>query len=262
MPTDSIPQISLGTAVLIIFLVCAGFVMLRGMTRLIVGSLVLALSAWIGFIVWQKAPQLSSEWFGKSDGLTTIALPVAAFLASWILLRKIAKAVIKPFGDDQKAEEKAPSLIGTGFRLLVALVMTATLCLIGAAFVHHAGSVAEVKSASKKTGRQPAPPKFSQQLKSSVDGVLPKSWLKALDPLAEPSRLALAKLIAAQADSPPEPVIDPRTKKPIPRAIIVDDPELQTLAREGKFGTLLRHPLLTKALNDPKIKTLIKDLKL
>ena len=86
--------------------------------------------------------------------------------------------------------------------------------------------------------------------------------MKALDPLAEPSRLALAKLVTVQAESPLEPVIDPRTGKPIPRAIIVEDSELQTLAREGKFGTLLRHPLLTKALNDPKVQALIKDLNL
>jgi len=58
------------------------------------------------------------------------------------------------------------------------------------------------------------------------------------------------------------PVIDPKTGKPIPRAIIVDDPELQGLAREGKFGSLLRHPMLTKALNDPQLKAFLKDLKL
>jgi hypothetical protein len=42
----------------------------------------------------------------------------------------------------------------------------------------------------------------------------------------------------------------------------VDDPELQKLARQGKFGTLLRHPLLTKALEDPKLQALLKDLNL
>ena len=85
---------------------------------------------------------------------------------------------------------------------------------------------------------------------------------KILDPVAEPSRLALAKLITAQADSPLNPVINPQTGKPIPRAIIVNDPELQNLARDGNYGTLLRHPLLTKALADPQVKKILKDLSL
>ena len=39
---------------------------------------------------------------------------------------------------------------------------------------------------------------------------------------------------------------DPATGKPIPRAIVVDDPELTGLARKGRYGDLLRHPVLTK----------------
>jgi hypothetical protein len=264
MSPDSIPQISLGTAVLFIFAVCVGYVMLRGMTRMLVGSLVLALSAWIGFMVWQKAPTFSVEWFGKSIGLITTGFPIAAFLASFVMFRKIAKAVARPFGNQNDDETPSPSVIRSAFRLLLALIPTTLICLIGTTLVHHAGSIAEVKAFSEKNlGIHDATPtKFSQQLKSSVTAALPESWLKTLDPLAEPSRLALAKLVTVQAESPPEPVIAPRTGKPIPRAIIVEDSELQTLAREGKFGTLLRHPLLTKALNDPKVQALIKDLDL
>jgi hypothetical protein len=264
MSPDSIPQISLGTAALIIFLVCAGFVMLRGMTRMMIGSVVLALSAWIGFLVWQKAPATSVEWFGKSVGLITTGLPIAAFLTSFALIRKIAKMAAKPFGDDRNKEDNSPSIIRTAFRLLLALIPTTLICLIGATLIHHTGSIAEVRAFSEKNLgiNDPTPAKFSQQLKSSVAAALPESWLKALDPLAEPSRLALAKLVTAQADFPLEPVIDPRTGKPVPRAIVVEDSELQNLAREGKFGTLLRHPLLTKALNDPKVQALIKDLDL
>jgi hypothetical protein len=264
MSPDSIPQISLGTAVLVIFLVCAGFVALRGMTRMIIGSVVLALSAWLGFLVWQKAPTVSVEWFGKSVGIITTGLPLAVFLISFIVIRKIAKAVVKPFGDKQNDAKKSPSIIRTAFRLLLALIPTTLICLIGATVIHHTGSIAEIQAFSEKNLGidDPTPAKFSQQLKSSVAAALPESWLKALDPLADSERLALAKLVTAQAESPLEPVIDPRTGKPIPRAIIVGDSELQTLARDGKFGTLLRHPLLTKTLNDPKIKTLLKDLNL
>lgn len=259
---DSIPQLSLGTAALIIFAVCAGFVLLRGMTRLLVGTVVLCVSAWIAFMLWQKAPALSLQWTGKSLPWIVNGLPVAGFLISFIGIRKITKAVASPF---RKRDDNQPrSVIGTALRLLLALVPTSLIWLVGATLVHHTGSVAEVRSYSEKAMGLPetAPDAFSQRLKASVEAALPASWLKALDPLAEPSRLNLAKLISAQSDSPLKPVIDPRTGKPIPRAIIVDNPDLQNLAREGKFGTLLRHPLLTKALADPKIKQLLKDLNL
>lgn len=265
MPPESIPQLSLGTAALIIFLVCAAFVMLRGMTRMIVGTVVLALSTWIGFLVWQKAPTLSVEWFGKSIGLITTGFPIAAFLASFLLIRKFAKLAASPFGKKPEEEKKTTSpVIKIAFRLLLALIPTSLIWLVGATLVHHTGSIAEVRAfAEKSLGiENPTPAKYSQSLKSSVDAALPASWLRALDPLAEPARLTLAKIITAHSESPLQPVIDPKTGKPIPRAIIVEDPELQNLAREGKFGTLLRHPLLTKALNDPQIKALLKDLQL
>ena len=100
---------------------------------------------------------------------------------------------------------------------------------------------------------------LSQNLKISVEKSIPPAWLKLIDPLADPSRLALAKIITEQAQPPRAPVIDPLTGKPIPRAIIVNDPELQNLAREGRFATLLRSPLLTKALNDPKVQAFLKN---
>lgn len=259
----AIPQLSLGTAVLIIFVVCAGFVLLRGMTRMIVGTVVLALSAWLGFRAWQLAPALAFDWTGKTLPWLTTALPIAAFLISFILLRKIAKTIARPFGNTS-AEAPPSSLAKIAFRIIFALIPTAIICLIGATFIHHTGSVAEIRAYSDKaTGMQETTPDgFSQHLKKSIEDTLPESWLNLLDPLTQPSRLNLAKLIAAQSEAPLEPAIDPQTGKPIPRAIIVDDPELQNLAREGKFGTLLRHPLLTKALADPKVKKLLKDLNL
>jgi len=260
---DSIPQISLGTAALVIFAVCAGFVLLRGMTLMIVGTVVLALSAWIGFRVWQQAPTLSVEWTGKSIGWITNVLPVVAFLGSFIGIRKIAKAVARPFGKTPE-EEKPRSVIRLAFLLLLALIPTSLIWLVAATLIHHSGSIAEVRAFSEKSIGIPetTPDGFSQRLKASIEAALPESWLKTLDPLADPARLMLAKLITAQADSPLKPIINPQTGKPIPRAIIVDNRDLQTLAREGNFGTLLRHPLLTKALADPKVKKLLKGLNL
>ncbi|MEX1114536.1 MAG: hypothetical protein WEB53_04760 [Akkermansiaceae bacterium] len=263
MSPDSIPQLSLGTAALIIFAACAGFLALRGMTRMIIGTLVLGLSAWIGFQIWQMAPSLSVDWTGKSTAWITTGLPILVFIVSFFLIRKIIKTLVRPFSSSVDAP-KPRSFAATAFRLLLALIPTAILCLIGVTLLHHNGSIAEVRAFSEKPigPGETAPPSFSQRLKSAVETAIPASWLKSLDPLADPSRVNLAKLITAQSDSPLTPVINPQTGQPIPRAIIVNDPELQNLARQGNFGTLLRHPLLTKALEDPTVKKLLQDLSL
>ena len=75
-----------------------------------------------------------------------------------------------------------------------------------------------------------------------------------LDPLSAEPRLKLAKMIAAGNGQALQPVINPETGQPYPRAIIVDNPELNQLAEEGRFSTLLRHPLLSEALKDPLIR--------
>ncbi len=265
MSPDSIPQLSLGSAALVIFLVCAVFVTLRGMTRMIINTVVLAASAWLGFQVWQEAPALSHDWFGKTVGAVTTGLPIATFLIALFLIRKIGKIITSPFGSDADGNPQPGSaIIRLGARLLLTLIPTSLICLVGAAFIHHTGSVAEVRSFSEQTHSQsePAPAKFTERLKAAIEAALPESWIQVLDPMADPSRVALAKAITAKAAAPLEPVIDPRTGKPIPRAIIVDDPELQNLARTGDFGTLLRHPLLTKALADPTLQSFLKDLHL
>ncbi|MEX1048554.1 MAG: hypothetical protein WED15_03435 [Akkermansiaceae bacterium] len=257
MSPDSIPQLSLGTAALAIFALCAGFVLLRGMTRMIIGTLVLGLSAWAGFLVWQLAPGLAVDLTGKSTQWITTGLPAAASVAVFFLLRKMSQLIASPFGAPSPSRPPR-SAFGVAFRLLLAIIPTALIWLIGAAVVHHRGSIDEVRAASEKSENPQET--FSQRVKSALDATFPPAWIEKLDPHAAPSRLALAKLITAQSDTPPAPAIDPGTGRPIPRAIIVDDPELQNLAREGNFGTLLRHPLLTKALEDPKIQALLKDL--
>jgi hypothetical protein len=263
VPYESIPQISLGTAALIIFAVCAGYVMLRGMTRMLVGTLVLCASGWIAFLAWQHAPAWSIAWTGQITAPITLGLPLAGFLAAFFLIRLLAKCLVRPFGKPE-IERSSTSIITRALRLPLALIPAAMLWLVGAVVVHHAGSIAEIQASSEKSpaGDEPAAAGYTRRLKESVQAALPESWLAWLDPLADPSRINLAKLIAARAADPREPVIDPATGRPIPRAIIVDDPELQNLARDGDFATLLRHPHLTKALEDPQLKALLRNLNL
>lgn len=219
--------------------------LLRGIARTLANTACLTLSVWVGFRVWQQAPSLAIDMFGKPSSIVVIGLPFAAFLATFLLLRKVISLFQAPFISIR--EDVTPSTGGQIiFRLIVTLIPAALLCLIAATFVHHAGSVAEI--------RNPDNPGWAGKMKKSLSAAIPVKIMDWLDPMSSKPRVNLAKIIAADAKTPLKPVINPATGRPYPRAIIVDDPALQNLARERRFSTLLRHPLLSKALKDPTIR--------
>ncbi|MCU0795998.1 MAG: hypothetical protein MUF31_08700 [Akkermansiaceae bacterium] len=252
---DSIPQISLGTAALVIFAACAGFVMLRGLTRMLIGTAVLAVSAWIGFEVWQKAPAISFDWFGKSIAPITVGLPLAAFLSTFFLIRKIAKIIASPYG--QKASDETPSgslPIRLGLRLLLALIPTSAIWFFGATFLRHAGSLAEIRNFVESPNLPDHTP-FLAQIKESIDQALPKDWFTTIDPLTADSRLNLVKLIAT-ADDPPPKAVAVLEESQI-RDIILSDPQLRELALQGRYSEILRDPKLDRLLENDNLREVL-----
>lgn len=250
---DTLPEISLGTAALIIFGCCAAYMLIRGLARTLVNASLIAVSAWVGFRLWQQAPLLAIEWFGKPSETIATGLPLVAFLATFIVLRKIIGFFRSPI--PRPAEEVAPRTLGQLlFRLVATLVPAALLCLVAATLVHHISSVAEIRDSAEYGTTSSPTPSLAERLKNSLIVAIPQDLMDKLDPLTAQPRLKLAKMIAASPDRPLEPVINPETGRPYPRAIIVDDPELVGLAKEGRFSTLLRHPLLSEALKDPLVR--------
>lgn len=250
---DTLPEISLGTAALVIFACCAGYMLIRGIARTLVNTAMIVASAWAGFQVWQQAPALAIKWFGKPSELVATGLPLIAFLATFIVLRKLIGFFRAPI--PRPAEEVAPQSSGQlVFRLIVTVIPAALLCLVAATLIHHAGSIAEIRDSADPAGDSPHSPGLAERLKNSIVVAIPQNLMDRLDPLASQQRVKLAKMIAAQRNSPLEPVIDPETGRPYPRAIIVDDPELGDLVKKGRFSTLLRHPMLSEALKDPTLQ--------
>lgn len=260
MSLESIPHLSLGASLLIIFLICVGLVLLRGMAKILVGSLIVAASAWAALITWQLSPTLCYELLGKSDGILVLILPIIAFALSFWLLVKALRFLLLPFEMLQSDQRPKTSII-TG--LLVAVIPTFVLFLIAASLVHHFGTVEEVRSFAKssqsaKSGQLQG---YLHSFKTSLDSILPDSWIRKLDPMTDPDRVKAAKLVTHRSHRVPTPIIDPETGQPYPRAIVVDNPELQKLARQGRFGALIRHPLITKALDDPNVRKILEQLK-
>jgi len=263
MLIENLPQISLGTAAILIFVICAVYVIARGMLRMMVGTGVIAASAWLGYRAWQMAPELSIEWLGDLHAAVLYGLPVVVFLAAFFLLRAILKFVTRPFAERADAHrEDRFSLRRLVFRIPLLLIPTGLIWLLVAVIVHHLGAVQEIRTANEEA---PAEPGTLARLKESVARTLPAAWLERLDPLTSPERIELAKLIAIQEAAPPggpppEPVINPETGQPYPRAIIVEAPELQGLARDRHFGTLLRHPHFDKLMDDPEVRRWLERL--
>lgn len=258
MSLSSIPHLSLGTSILTIFLVCLALVMLRGIARMLTGTFILALSGWVGLVTWHHSPELSYQAFGKPVGAILFGLPIVAFGCTFFTLIKFVRFAVTPFEQFRSDERRRTSVISG---LLVALVPTLTLFILSAGLLHHFSSVEELRAyatGSESTNRIRV---FFLNCKSSLDRIVPASVMHKLDPVTDPARMEIARLVTSRSKTNPPPVIDPETGELYPRAIIVDEPELQNLAREEKYGTLIRHPVLTKALDDPMVQSLLKTVK-
>ena len=249
-------QLNLTTIALTLFVVCAGFVLIRGIIRILLGCVVLGASAWVAWRLWQLSPELVKACVGNHLEWAATVLPIVGFLLTFIILRTIVRFLSSPFR--RSPGERPPLTLGRFFGMIVfALIPTCLIGLIVIILIHHVGAVAEIRTAAGPATPPPASDVI-HSLKASVEKSIPQAWLKLLDPLADPSRVTLARIITEQSQPHRPPEFDPITGKPIPRAIIVNDPELQNLARDGRFTTLLQSPLLTKALNDPKVQEFLK----
>ncbi len=264
---DSLLQISLGTAAIGIFVVCVFYVLVRGMVRMMVATLVIAASAWLAFQAWQIAPGQSMQWTGQISPVIIYGLPVAVFAFAFILLRLVLQSLTRPMAersDEFRDDRFNPARML--LRLPLLLIPTALILLIAAVVVHHLGSLEEIRIAASHQAPEEGEtvePTYLGRLKSSITRTIPPGWLARLDPSTAPDRITLAKLIAIQETTDPdlEPAIDPTTGQVIPRAIIVEDVELQDLARDRSFGSLLQHPHLEKFLEDPEVRRWMEMLK-
>jgi hypothetical protein len=234
------------------FGVCALLVMFRGLVRMAAWVLTFCLSAWAGFQVWQRSAGLAIEWTGAPHPWVVNGLPLAAFVLAWVLLRKIGRAMLARREDDDGPN---PMLWIKGMALCA--LFSGLLFVTAIAILHHAGSVEEIRAVAEN--KPAGEPQRMAEWKQSIERLMPAWALRWIDPLSEPNRLELAKHIAGGRQW--EPVIDPATGQPYPRAEIVEDPELRKLAGEGRYSTLLRHPLLDQALSHPELRRMLDALR-
>ena len=260
---QSIPQVSLGTAALLIFGACASLAVLRGMLRILFGSMVLCLSGFAAFFAWRHAPAMASGLTGHEMPWLSIAAPAFAALGTFLLLRVLMRFASRPFGkpDKEVAEKNRKSPVRWAFTLLFSLIPASLLWFTGATALRNVGSVAEIRRYVDGPDAAPARSAFLAELKASIDRVLPEDWFRNFDPLADEARVTLAKLIAlGDGGTPPKAI--PVMEEPELRSLILHDPELRALAKSGRYADILRDPRLDHVMANPDLKRLLEKLDL
>ena len=253
---QSIPQVSLGMAALLIFGACASLAVLRGLLRILCGSLVVCLSGFAAYLTWRHGPA------GAFPGASWV-LPAVAGGAAFLGLRALLRFAVRPFRapNEETAAANRRSPLRWAFTLLFSLVPAALLWFTGATAVRHFGSVAEIRRFIEGEHGTPARAAFLAELKASIDRALPQDWLRGIDPLAGDARVALAKLIAL-GDAGPPPKAIPVLEEPEIRALILHDPGLRELANARRYADILRDPRLDHVVADPDLKKLLEGLNL
>jgi hypothetical protein len=253
--TEGISKLSLGSCTLLIFAVCAAFSLLRGLFRMVVGTIVLCISGYVAYLVWGRFPSF--------DGLPWLsyAVPGAAGLGVCVALHKIVGFFTRPFSSESAGGQRSPlqKLVRMGF----SLVPASALWFSGATAVRHMGSVAEIGSYADSV-HQNAPAQqtsFLAEAKGLIDKYLPQGWFQKVDPLSDQARVTLAKLIAGGGAQPPPKAI-PVLEEPEIRNLILNDPKLRELAREQRYADILRDPRLDQVIANPDLRQMLAGLPL
>ncbi|TAE73921.1 MAG: hypothetical protein EAZ65_00475 [Verrucomicrobia bacterium] len=257
----NLPQVGIGTAVLAIFGACVLVAVLRGVLRLLVGSIILCASGIAGYLAWRHTPEIASHLGNRDLSWLSVVAPVFACLATLLILRFFKDLITRPFGRSHEDSSSSRSPRRWGLTLLLCLVPAALVSLSGATAVRNVGSIVEIQRFVEDSESSSEWAIHLANLKSALDRSLPESWLGSIDPLAEKSRVNLAKLIAAGDGGIPPRAI-PVIEEPELRNLILHNPDLRALAKAKRYSDILRDPRLDHVMADPDLKRLLQDLSL
>ena len=250
MPADTtaVSHMSLGAIVLVITAGCAAFALLRGAFRLILATALLAAALFVAYWVWMETPGLGESMLKHPPAWFPFILPALAGSATFMMLRKTMRLILKPFGT---VGGTPSSFFGKIFSLSFSLVPTALLCLSSATVIRHVGTIHEIKNPQSQA--------ISALMKKTIDQYIPPAWLQRLDPLTDPSRITLAQLLALASEEHIPRAI-PVAESELIRTTVLNDPKLQKLSKEQRFSDVLRDPAIERALNDPRIVKALQEL--
>ncbi len=245
---ESFSQMSVGGFVLVIGAMCAAFALMRGVFRMITASAMLAVAVMAGYWVWIETPGIGQRMMEHPPLWTPFVLPILAGFGTFVALQKMLRLLLRPFGNAAAAPS---SLAGKITSIFLSLVPTSLICVVVATAVRHVGTLQEIE--------HPAIPHTATLLKQTIDQYIPPAWMQRLDPLTDPRRITLAKLVSMASEEHIPRAIPVRDAQLLQEGVM-NDPRLLEMAKKKRFSEMLRDPTIQKALDDPRLQKALMEL--
>ncbi len=243
----STPEMSVWGFVVVVACVFGVFALMKGVLRILLASVMLAASLFVGYWVWMETPDFGSRMMANPPLWVSAILPAVAAAVTYALLQKILRFVLRPFGNSGVAPT---SFAGRLFSVIFSFVPTSLICVAVAVAVRHVSAMQEIKN--------PTQNHVATLWKKTIDEHIPPAWLQRLDPLTDPERITLAKLVA-MASEEHIPRAIPVTEEAYMQEKVLADPHLRELGKDKKFSEILRDPSVERALADPRVQKVIAE---
>jgi hypothetical protein len=252
---DTLPQIGLGTAVLLVFATIVALVVLRGVVRMMWGLAQLVLAGAAALWVWHHGPPAAVADLTASLPLGAVSAAAAGLTlllgqGFTRLLRALLRDPLEDAGSRRSPTRWAVSL-------LLSLVATLIVCLGTAIGLHHFGIGAEIEAyleSRESNPASPADPGLLARWRQQVESVVPARWLSPTDPATEEARLRLIKQMAAAERST---TLDDLPGGPWLRDWLRAHPELRDQLQRGRYAEAMRDPAIDALLADPALREIL-----
>jgi hypothetical protein len=219
-----------------LFILCFIYWTLCGLLRMAGMCALLLTSSFASFYTWQLSPRYIAPWLSDPPTWFYATLSSFSFVAVFITLKKIITLMSRILSFQNSSEAKSNASWVT--RLILSIIPTSAFSILFAAVIHHFGTLQSLVQ-----NKHDAPSKLIEW-SQSIQSTLPEKWLARIDPATQSQYLNRLKTIIHASKYPAE--IDRETGKPYPRAQVVNDPELQQLARASNIYAIFQHPKFWK----------------
>jgi len=249
--------VSFTTLALMLFAIIAGIAFVRGVLRLIFGTIALGIGAVAAYYVYLNAP----DYIESPRGILIAA--ITSGLVTYIAARYlIINVLLRPFIGDKKG---SVGKVGA----LVSLIPTTVLVLVLASGFRLTGTVMEMEQLGNTVTAENGEEVENGWLahwRQAMDNDRLARFLEKVDPFVEKGRAALVNLLISGRDKDAsrelvaydkdtEKIVDsPAMKK------LQSDPEIRELVESGEYVQLLQHPKVRRAVRESDLGEHLKSI--
>ena len=242
--------VSFTTLAIGLFAIIAIIAFMRGVLRLIFGTVALGIGAVAAYFVYLNAP----DYIDSPRGI--LVASIASGLVIYIAARYlIINVLLRPFIGDRKG---SVGKVGA----LVSLIPAACLVFILASGFRLTGTVMEMEQIGNNLNAADGEEMEDGWLahwRKAMDNDWLAKLLEKIDPFVEKGQAALVNLLSSNRNESYDEETDMLVDSPAVRKL-QEDPEIRELINEGNYVELMRHPKVREALEDADLADRIKSI--